>query len=115
MRVEVYRNLHKSAWSVRHQGKVIYHDEATLIADARLVVQPAGQARVRREGRKFVHAWTKGERLDIGLAPTKGWRRVTYNPYTMDTFQDTETGAPVTEAAYVLLDANGKAFYVAKG
>lgn len=112
MRVEVYRNLHKGAWSVRHQGKVIAHNDAVAVTDARLVVQPAGQARVRREGKKFVHAFVRGERSWVDNLPVGEWRTLTYNPYVHDTFVDAETQEPVRTATVVLLTPHGKAHYL---
>ena len=41
--VEVYRNLHKNCWSVRQDGKVLFHTEYICLRDVKFVVQPAGR------------------------------------------------------------------------
>jgi len=121
--VEVYWNLHKgclSARPTRRGGKVTHVDSAWL-TDVRFSVQPAGNARVRAEGRKNVHAFVRGDVVnwagrgfgpwndsDVAAASVEamvrlGWVRVTYNPYRDDSFVVASTGEPVFEAreAYV--------------
>lgn len=114
MRVEVYRNLHTGTWSVRalegpSKGRVISHPKAICLKNCTLVVQPAGNARVRNEGRKNVHAFVRGEVMMAHdhsiMEPYADADQVTYNPYENTTFVDKETGEPVTEADYVYLDA----------
>ena len=62
MKVEVYRNLHQKCWSVRDckTGKVVDHVQKIHLEDAELVVRPAGRAKVLREQRKNVHAYSMG-------------------------------------------------------
>ena len=95
MRVQVYWNLHKMCWSVvalegEDKGRVIDYADYATIRDATLVVQPAGQARVRRKGRKNVHAFVRGElefqeltleELREARGPTRTYNRIRYNPY----------------------------------
>ena len=94
-RVEVYRNLHNNTFSIRRNGKVVKHLENWMtlhLKDVKFAVQPAGREKVRREGKKNVHAFIRGtvvkaeehnfsetfkEKCDV-------W--VTYNPYQNDTF-----------------------------
>jgi hypothetical protein len=52
MKVDVYYNLHKKVWSVR--------EKATGLVDVTFKVSAAGNAKVRAEGRKNVHAWITG-------------------------------------------------------
>ena len=94
-RVEVYRNLHNGTFSVRRNGKVVLHlrNWMTLhLQDVKFAVQPAGRDKVRREGKKNVHAYVRGTVVD---APTYKYSDtfkdkcnvwVTYNPYQNDTF-----------------------------
>ena len=58
----VYFNLHRRVWSERQAGKVIDHPTFLILKDARFLVGKAGQARVRAEGRKNVHAGVSGIR-----------------------------------------------------
>ena len=60
MKIEVYWNLHKEMFSVRHKGKVIAHVACINVKDAKFVVQKAGRERVLREKKKNVHAFIRG-------------------------------------------------------
>ena len=106
--VRVYWNLHKHCWSVQccKTGRVVNHVTALTLADAKFVVRPAGQAKVRREGKKNVHAFAVGEvSLRNGLAFKDG-RDVTYNPYVNNTFVFKDTGEPVTDAHVITVWTN---------
>ena len=108
LRARLYWNLHKKCWSVQNckTGRVIRHVTALTLADAKFVVRPAGQAKVRREGKKNVHAFAVGEvSLRNGLATFKG-RDVTYNPYVNDTFVFKDTGESVTDAHVITVWTN---------
>ena len=62
-RVEVYRNLHNGTHSIRRNGKVVKHLENWMtlrLVDVKFAVQPAGREKVRREGKKNVHACIRG-------------------------------------------------------
>ena len=86
------------------------HVTAITLADAKFVVRPAGREKVRREGKKNVHAFAVGDvSLRNGLATSSG-RRVTYNPYVNDTFVFVDTGEPVTDAHVISMwtDIDGK-------
>ena len=94
-RVEVYRNLHNNTFSIRRDGKVVKHLENWMtlyLQDVKFAVQPAGREKVRREGKKNVHAYVRGTVIkaeDHNLIETfedkcNVW--VTYNPYQNDTF-----------------------------
>jgi len=89
-KVRVYRNLHKKCVSVKQGGIVQCHATNVVLNDCKFIVNEAGQARVRREGKKYVHAFIEGyvvsaskslELLDFG------WETVYYNPYDTDHWQ----------------------------
>jgi 16S rRNA G1207 methylase RsmC len=115
-RVEIYRNLHKKCFSVRKKGKVVgyLHDEGAhyrevelYLTDAKFVVQPGGRLRVIREQRKNVHAFVRATVTETGglhreALIRKCIRKITYDPYTMDTFQD-QDGQMITEAKDVFI------------
>lgn len=107
----LYWNLHKKKWSLqdRKTGRVQQHVTAFTMYDAKFVVRPAGQAKVRSEGRKNVHAFAVGTGgFRDGIA-TYLDRPVTYNPYVNDTFVYADTGEPVTEVkAISVYTENGK-------
>ena len=107
MRVEVYFNLHKKCFSVRHAGKVIFHSNLVRLKNVQFVVQPAGRAKVLKEGRKNVHAFVRGT-----LVTEPKYRGVlnmaTYNPYKYSTFVDADTKKPLYLSTYVTLLNNKK-------
>ena len=107
----LYWNLHKKKWSLqdRKTGRVQQHVTAFTMYDAKFVVRPAGQAKVRREGKKNVHAFAVGTGgFRDGIA-TYLDSPVTYNPYVNDTFVYADTGEPVTEVqAISVYTDNGK-------
>ncbi|AHI29718.1 hypothetical protein [Marinobacter similis] len=90
MRVEVYWNLHKKLWSVRalegdNKGRVVAHVHSLTLRECSYVVQPAGQAKVRAEKRKVVHAFVRGTAVE-GHFLSGAMYPITYNPYRDDTF-----------------------------
>ena len=118
---DIYWNLHKLCWSIRYRGKVIAYAREVTLADARWVVQPAGQARVRREKRKNVHAFARGRLIEFtpvgeraaeprAQAVDECTTSVRYDPETMDTFQarhgygDGATWEPIHQSDLVHLD-----------
>ena len=109
-RLYVYWNLHKKCWSVKQSGKVKGHATLIFLKDCRFLVGKAGQARVRAEKKKNVHAGVSGY-----LAMNAEFHKqqvdrdcwVMYNPYKHDTFVqrtgvcDDKYPIPVTEAGWV--------------
>ena len=112
MRVEIYFNLHKKVFSMRHKGIVIAHVRQATLKDVSYVVQPAGRARVLREGKKNVHAFARGEIIDrIPLFNYRG-NVAKYNPYKAATFVDKDD-EPLykSDIAYLALHSDtGKPF-----
>ena len=107
-KIEVYRNLHKDCFSVRHKGIVIdyLHDyEQLALTNVKFVVQPSGRAKVLRENKKNVHAFVRGEyvgfennltnNLYFGKFEDLDFYAVSYNPYKSDKFVVKETGKPI--------------------
>lgn len=101
--VEVYFNLHTHKWSIRQAGRVFLHCDAISLDECKMVVRPAGRAKVLREGRKNVHAFIRGfvRSGHCGHGMVAGIR---YNPYQMDTFQRSDSGVPVDSACRVEID-----------
>tara|TARA_R110002051_G_scaffold246267_3_gene305848 strand:+ start:483 stop:941 length:459 start_codon:yes stop_codon:yes gene_type:complete len=94
MKVEVYWNLRKHSYSIRHKGKVIAHLSCITLKDVQWVVQPAGRKRVLRERRKNVHAFARGtwiygnDELDLTNNEPRLTKRqpIKYNPYRNKSF-----------------------------
>ena len=95
-RVEVYRNLHNGTHSIRRNGKVVkhlQHHQSIFLKDVKFAVQPAGREKVRREGRKNVHAFVRGTVIMPSTmnCTTDEFKDkmpllVQYNPYHTDHF-----------------------------
>ena len=107
-KVEVYWNLHKKCWSIRHaHGKLIAdrpHRSYLEMEDVTWVVQQGGRERVLREGKKNVHAFARGTLIETkGFPHHKRQGRgsavaVTYNPYKHSTFMCRSTYPGVNES-----------------
>ncbi len=110
----IYRNLHNGMWSILgSDGRVAHYAAGPVeVTDARLVVQPAGNRRVREQRRKNVHAFVRGATFTRPLVDDvpAGMRPITYNPYLYDHFTWKGTGERVDRAARVFLAANGQAY-----
>jgi hypothetical protein len=102
--MDVYWNLHKQCWSLRMSGTVIAHMHRLGMTDVTFRVQPAGQARVRREGKKNVHAYAKGEYNTHEVKQGRLGREITYNPYKHDSFVYKDDLTPVTHCDRVWFD-----------
>jgi len=118
MKVHVYRNLTKGCWSVKDAktGKVIDHLNSLKLYGAKFVVQKGGQARVRREKKKYVHAYVSGDTVPNSKAATQEcwWAnhvgsRVVYNPFINDTFM---VGTEPSQGVYDIVSFrnSGKVF-----
>ena len=119
-RLYVYWNISKKTWSVRQSGKVVGHSDLIFLKDCRFLVAKAGQARVRREKKKNVHAGVSGYLFEDPLTVDRiAWNDlydytpvwVMYNPYKHDTFvqRDHQFPAPVTESEFAkMYILNGK-------
>ena len=114
--VEVYYNLHKNCFSVRHAGRVWFHTNTVTLRNCKFAVQPAGRAKVLEEKKKNVHAFIRGffVRGDdhSNLESRRSFyhkvykelkNKAMYNPYYFSTFVDVDTGDPVYEADIVYL------------
>jgi hypothetical protein len=86
--VEVYWNLHKKCWSVRDAKtrRILAHEHSLRLNNVRFKVSEAGRERVRREGRKNVHAFVVGEWVKEWDRPTTLIGRAVYNPYLVQEF-----------------------------
>lgn len=121
LRSTVYYNLHQHCFSVQQAGRVKAHTNGITMNLVRFNVAKAGQAKVRAEGKKNVHARVSGMYSDAlkdsdiafmmkdqnrgpdGVLNAWGIREAKYNPYTDDWFVDSITGENVFEASKVWL------------
>ena len=88
-RIRAYYNLHRKCFSVQdyQTGLVTEHTDKLFVTNAMFVVRESGNKKVKREGRKNVHAFVNGIRQSEWVEPTISPLEVAYNPYTMNFFQ----------------------------
>lgn len=116
MRIETYFNLHKKCLSYRQSGGKVQHAHTLLLNNVKFAVQPAGREKVRREGKKNVHAFVRGEvafvrhditeddgDITVGTMERHGYRPITYNPYKYDSFVYADSGEPIYETKQVAI------------
>lgn len=87
--VRVYRNLHNKCYSIQQNGIVVAHADEINLKICKFIINKAGQARVRREKTKNVHAFIEGYvagRIHNTKQRKNKWKRVYYTPYQFDTF-----------------------------
>lgn len=93
--VRVYRNLTRKCFSIQHKTdkgwRVLGHCIGITLSNATFVVSTAGRERVRREGKKYVHAYVRGKVVVPNYifwdAFSEGEQHsVSYNPYLDDFF-----------------------------
>ena len=105
--IEVYFNLHRKEFSIRQDGLVVQHLSYLDMQDVTFHVQPAGNARVRKEMKKNVHAYVKGKvACDYRQLDLTKLGEITYNPYKYKNFVWKESEEPVSKAEYISLDAD---------
>ena len=89
-RVRVYYNIREKCFSVQDYktGLVIEHTDSLFFTNAMFVVRKSGNEKVKREGRKNVHAFVNGIRSKFkqGMMPEFASHKVRYDPHTMDYF-----------------------------
>jgi len=104
IKVEVYYNLHKNVFSVRHKGKVLYHRRYVALTDVTFAVQPAGRKKVIDTGQKNVHAFVRGTLTNYSdISHTNLSNEVTYNPYKYETFVSKDNEKPIFNSKSVFL------------
>lgn len=104
-RVRVYWNATRKDWSIMQnvngKWRVIDHRIRLRLVDATFHVSAAGRERVRRTGRKSVHAWVEGTLLEAsfwdGVLAGQG---IIYSPWAAERFQ-TLMGEWVNDAPLV--------------
>lgn len=114
MEVRVYRNLTRKCWSVQHKTRkgwrLLTHTDSIALQNATFSVSLAGRDRVRREHKKYVHAYVYGQISNVNekflpLFDGEG-ERVNYNPYKNDHFVYS-TGNEVRGLHYAFLNNKG--------
>jgi len=104
MKVEVYYNLHRHLFSIRHKGKVIGHRRHVSLTDVKFAVQPAGRKKVLETGQKNVHAFVRGELVDYqNICHLDMPKQVTYNPHKYESFVNKKDKSPIKSAGITFM------------
>jgi len=115
-KVSVHRNLHEDSLTIKVGNLVHGHAKMVAMYDVSFHVGAGGNAKVREEGRKHVHAHVRGTVVkandvdDVEAIYQKledyGYSRVYYNPYKVETFVNYETFEPIYNCnkAVVIMD-----------
>lgn len=106
--VEVYRNTNRKGvvYTIRQGGYVVAHADEVMLVNAEFHVSEAGRKRVKKTGRKNVHAWVRGE-LVKEKGPAEKMFPVGYNPKRFKTFRRLDRKRPIQKAAFVVLNQEG--------
>lgn len=105
-----YRNLNRGElFSTKHRGIVEGYSVMAVIHNASFQVSDAGRQRCLSTKKRNVHAFVVSNEMPQALCkreflpPMDELAEVKYNPYRADTFVNTRTGQPITEAQWVYL------------
>jgi hypothetical protein len=91
---------------VRHKGKVIAHVESISLTNVRFLVGQSGNAKVRLNKSKCVHAGCSG--IWVGNVSLVGQStKVTYNPYKWTSFVRKDDESSIKSAKIAVIDASG--------
>ena len=82
----------------RKKGRLICHSSVLMLVDAKFIVQPAGNKRVRAEKQKNVHAFIEGDWFELPKrSSVEMMGKVEYNPYSHTRFVLAHDGQEVTK------------------
>lgn len=106
--VKVYWNSREGYFSIVDPStrRVALRHTRVELRDVTFRVSARGRDRVVRTGVKNVHAWACGTLVSSGWqgwVPAHDWDVVNYNPHKGPTFYYSQSGAPITTAAHVVL------------
>lgn len=108
-RVRVYRNLHNGRWSIADAttGLVLGYADNVELENVEYKIQKGGQAKVRANGVKQVHAFVVGD--FVGHQAQDEDKALYYNPYKTDTFVTLDDMKPIHESPTVHM-AHGRLY-----
>ena len=110
--VEVYRNLNKGrVFSIKDKksGLVVAIGDKFKVENVTCKVREGGRQRVIKEKRKGVHAFLISTYAGECEMDISKMNELTYNPYTMDSFINKDTGEKVFSVDFVYFE-DGKAY-----
>ena len=110
---DVYWHTRKRLWSVRVNGRVLYHTPQACLSCATLMVSVPAVERIRARGQREVCAWARGHREylphGLGMDGTLVGEQVFFDPYRHTSFV-TAGGMQVTACRWLYFDPDGTAW-----
>lgn len=109
--IHIYRNLHAKAFSIKDKktGLVVAHVDNVVVRDCKCKVSEKGRQKVNQNKQKSVHAWLEGVFDREVEMDTSNMIEVYYDPYTLDSFINRDTGEKLEKIDLVYF-SNGKAY-----
>lgn len=113
--VKVYKNLNRDCFSIMDKKSRLVYGWASfvMLKNVKFVVSKAGQARVRKQQTRNVHAFVEGEFVAAHAAFIPDAEKIYYHPYKTDFFINYETKKKIESAPFAYL-AEGECF-ISKG
>ena len=106
LRVRIYFDSTRKAWSIKYKGKVIGKALELCLTNVKFVASEKGRQRVLKSGRKNVHSYVEGVVTSPSLTEEVSTNRsvFSYNPYRGSKFFKVANGDPIEEAPFVSLN-----------
>ena len=110
--VFVYKNLTLSkpgelVYSIKQNNKVVAHATYLELRNIKFVISKSGQELTRKNRKKYVHAFVRGEVVEnINWSEEKVYR-IHYNPFKSSTFLAGDLNEPVYKAYKIYLGPDG--------
>ncbi len=104
---QAYYNRVRRCWSVRVRGLVVAHVPALALSDCRFRASEASRLRCLRSGTRDAHAWVAGTPLE--RPRPRPAVRIGYR-LSEPGFRRRDTGAVISRAEAVWLEADGSAW-----
>lgn len=111
----IYRNLHKSSFSIKRRGRVVERPYLFSVENAQFQVSEKSRERAVNENKRNVHAFLVSDNYEIydyddiqyehlkkSILNNEKFEEVTYNPFKYNSFVIKKTGTPVFYAEYVV-------------
>lgn len=102
----IYRNLHKSTFSIKYKGKVIDYCDCFMTNDVEFRVSAKGSTRAKDNKERNVHAYAVvakepcnayGISMQAQRDFEEDWEQITYDPFKNNCFVWKTDNKPITE------------------
>ena len=107
---DVYWHSRKRAWSIRVAGRVVDHVSSVTATRCTMHVREGERRRALERRQRSVHAWIRGQLVDVTVDHAVNLVEVGYSPWHAGTFTIRPGFAPVFAARLVVFHADGRAW-----